>query len=98
MDESVNDEFSVDADLLKQQLETLANMKKGVSEANGDLRAKIKEILETAGYNKKALAIIRQIDAMSETQRADFLRTFEPMFDAMLQFAWQEDTEDMFAA
>jgi hypothetical protein len=90
-----NSEIGIDIDDLLGVLTELSDKAKGVSESNGKLRASLKSIIEERGWNNKGLAIIRQIDAMSETSRADFLRTFKPMFNAMLEAAWQKEMEDL---
>ncbi|WIY24241.1 hypothetical protein [Parasedimentitalea psychrophila] len=91
-----NEEFQVGASALQVQLDELADLGGTVSEANGDLRSLIKQIVDEEGYHKRALGVIREIDKMSETKRADFLRTFGPMLDAMRAGKWDTDTTDMF--
>ena len=91
-----NYDLQIDADALIAELEDLAQKKKAVGESNGELRKRISQILEQKGYHKSALAMIRQIDAMSRTSRNDFLRTFEPMFDAMLSAKWRDEQQDLF--
>lgn len=90
-----NDTPIINYDDLNNDIDELSGMAKAVSEANGALRSRLNTILETRGYNKKALAIMRQIDGMSETGRADFLRTFEPMLEAMLECKWRAAMADM---
>ncbi|NRB19897.1 MAG: hypothetical protein HRU33_20700 [Rhodobacteraceae bacterium] len=91
-----NEEFQVDASALQVQLDELADSGGTVSEANGDLRSRIKQIVDEEGYHKRALGVIREIDKMSETKRADFLRTFAPMLAAMRAGKWDTATPDMF--
>lgn len=87
----------VDYDQLQKDLDVLAQKQKSISEATGDLRAAIKNVLDTRGYHKGALSVIRQIDAMSDAKLADFLRTFEPLFDVMLSKKWRDKAQnDMF--
>ena len=76
----------------------LAQSAKAVAEATGSLRSKIKAILDDKGWNKKALGMIRTIDAMSDTARADFLRSFQPMFEAMYAGKWLSAKQDMIDA
>lgn len=95
MDGGISNEFAVDGDTLEGFLDELSNLKKSVSESAGDLRSRIKAILDDQGYHKKALATIRDIQAMSETQRADFLRTFNPMLKAMRDLQWDDEGADM---
>lgn len=91
-----NSNLEVDFSDLEQFLEDMANKKKTVSEAAGSLRSHLKGVLEETGWHKKAAAMIRDIDAMSETARADFLRTFEPMFDVMMGKKWRDEAMDIF--
>lgn len=93
-----NSEIDIDAGELQQLLDELESKQKAVSEANGTLRARIKEILDDTGWHKGALATIRSIANMSETKRADFLRTFEPMFDALMEAGWRQEMRDMLDA
>lgn len=92
---SISNEFAVDPKDLIEDLSNLSNLKDGVSEATGELRSQIKQILDSRGYHKKALAMIRDLDAMSETKRADVLRTFLPMLNAMRDAKWDSEMKDM---
>ena len=98
MSEQMTNEFDVYYGDLKKDLDLLADLKKTVGEHNGDLRSNLKHILETRGYHKKAMAIIRDIDAMSETERADVLRTLLPMMGAMNDGKWSGEGTDMLDA
>lgn len=80
---------------LKEDLRVLTDLMKDVGESTGTLRSNLKHILETRGYHKKAMAIIRDIDAMSETGRADVLRTLLPMMSAMNEGKWADEGKDM---
>jgi hypothetical protein len=91
-----NSKIEVEYEFLQQVLDDLANSKKSVSEANGKHRADIKEIVDKESWNAQALGTIRMINDKSETGRADFLRTFEPLFAAMKEGRWDEDTADLF--
>lgn len=82
-------------DELQGVLNELADYKDAVNEANGRLRAAIKAVLDEHGIHKGALATIRQIEGMSETARADYLRSFEPMFDAMLSHRWRDEQANL---
>ena len=84
-----NTEFKVDPAKLQGEIDQLNQLKKAVDERNGKLRAKIKLILETKGYHSQALAIVRKIDKMSETEMADFMRSFKPMFDELYEAYWK---------
>ncbi len=81
--------FVCDAPQLEKYVRELADKAKTVAERNGKLRARLKDILKKEGYHRVAMANIRQIDAMSETELADFMRTFKPMFEAMYAEFWK---------
>ena len=92
----MSNEFEVDTDALIGHLSDLAQSKKSISEKSGELSKQLERINETEGYEAQAMAMIRKIDAMSETKRADCLRTFVPMFEGMLLAKWRD--EDMLDA
>ncbi len=94
-EELSNSMMEIDGDELLQILHELDGKKQVVSEKNGDLRNAIKQVIEDHGWHKAALAQIRAIAAMSETARADFLRTFEPMFEAMNEMVWRQERLDL---
>lgn len=96
MPDGNNYDFEVDYDELIKELSELADLKKGVSSKNAELRSRLASILEQKGYHKRALATIREIDNMSLTARNDFLRSFEPMFDLMLSKKWRDEQQDLF--
>lgn len=85
----------IEYDELQSLLDDLSDKQRHVTEATGGLRARLKAILDEKGWNKSALGMIRQIENKSETARADFLRTFEPMFDAMVSKKWRDEMHDM---
>ena len=87
----MSNEFEVDTDALIGHLSDLAQSKKAISEKSGELSKQLERINETEGYEAQAMAMIRKIDAMSETKRADCLRTFVPMFEGMLLAKWSDD-------
>lgn len=89
-----NSEFSVSDTQLMAHLAEIESAKDEVSSASGDLRSTIKRILEDAGYEKGALQIVRDLDALSDTKLADRLRTLWPMLDAMRPH-WEERIRDM---
>lgn len=95
-DHKSNSEIDIDYGELQEILNELEDKKDTVSEATGALRSRIKAVVDETGWHKGALAKIREIDAMSETARADFLRTFEPMFDAMVSQKWRDEMQDLF--
>lgn len=87
-------EFDVNLDKLLQELGEIDRKKDEVSSSTGDLRSTIKGILDNSGYHKTALAMIRQINDMPATKKADCLRTFRPMFEA-LSPVWEREVQDM---
>lgn len=89
-----NSDFAVSDTQLMSHLAEIASAKDEVSSASGDLRSTIKRILEDAGYEKGALQIVRDLDALSDTKLADRLRTLLPMIDAMRPH-WDERIRDM---
>ena len=86
-----NNGFKADAKSLQNHLDALTLKQKDITSATGALRAALKEILEKEGYHKTATAHIRKVDAMSDTARADYLRTYKPMFEGR----WQNEMADM---
>ena len=90
-----NSEVVIDAAELQTILDDLSDKKRSVSEANGKLRESIKQLIKDSSWHPQALATIRSIDAKSETERADFLRTFKPMFDAMFAAYWEDELSDL---
>mgnify|MGYP001055750574 CR=1 FL=1 len=87
-------DFRVNIDTLLRELTEIKDKKNEVSSATGDLRSTIKGILENSGYHKTALAMIRQINDMPATKKADCLRTFKPMFEVMYS-VWEREVQDM---
>ena len=83
-DEPLSNEFTVDPVELQADLNKLKELKKASSEKSGDLGAHKTALVDRQGYHKAALDMCLKIDTMSETNQADFLRTFRPMFAAML--------------
>lgn len=90
-----NSEINVDYDEAQGLIDGLKDKQKAISEATGSLRSAIKQILDETGYHKSAFASVRAIDAMSETARADYLRTFAPLFDAMMEGKWLQERQDL---
>jgi len=91
-----NSQVDVDWNDLETFLSEMADKQRTVSEATGSLRSHLKTVLNDTGWHKKAAAMIRTIDAMSEEARADFLASFEPMFDVMLSKKWRDESMDFF--
>ena len=89
-----SEEFEVDLDKLLRELGEIEGKKGEVSSATGDLRSTIRGILENSGYHKTALAMIRQINDMPSTKKADCLRSFKPMFERLFP-VWEGQVQDM---
>jgi len=94
-DQGHNSNVELDIDELLSFLNELDDKKLTVNEANGTLRSRIKEILGERDWNKGAFADIRKIHAMSETARADYLRTFSVLFDGMMSEFWETEMRDL---
>jgi hypothetical protein len=94
MNEQTN--ITAEFDELQAFLDELAGKQKVISEATGALRSRLKIILDETGYHKGAFGMMRTIDAMSDTARADFLRTFEPLFACMMDGKWRGRMSDLF--
>lgn len=80
---------------LKGYLSELKNMLLSVNEENGKLRSRIKAILTKEDWHKGAFGDIRKIEKMSKTARADYLRTFKPLFDIMYEAEWKQEIGDL---
>ncbi|WP_412506189.1 hypothetical protein [Roseovarius sp. SYSU LYC5161] len=89
-----NSDFAVELSALLTDLAEIDEIKAEVSSANGDLRSTVKRILQDRGYHKGALAKIRAINDMPTSKKADFLRTFLPMLEA-IRPKWEEEVRDM---
>lgn len=73
----------------------LADMKQDITAATAKLRTRLKAILETKKWNKSAVAEIRKVANMTQTARADYLRTFKILFAIMCHEKWDNDLRDM---
>lgn len=89
-----NEAFMVDLQKLKSDLERIHNKKRASSESSSALGQLRKQVIEGLGCHKDAMTMIERIDSMSDELRADFLRSFEVMFGAMLPH-WKEQLQDM---
>lgn len=76
-------------------LSELSNKATSIAEATGTLRSAIKGHLDAKGWHKQALGLVRTVDDMSDTKRADFLRTFLPMLDMMMERKWRNAMADL---
>lgn len=90
-----SNQFKCDPKKLAAQIAGLADDQHAISQATGSLRSHLKAILDQEGYHSNAMATIRKIHGMNKTQRADFMRTFQPMFEAMNAAFWSKDMEDL---
>ena len=68
---------SVDTANLNADIAEMAEKAKAVTEKNGVLRELIKNKLDTRGYEKTALGMLRRIARLSDDKLADFRRTFD---------------------
>lgn len=91
-----NSTVTIDPNELRGVLDDLANSQRAVSEATGKLRSKLKGILDDTGWHKGALQTAKMIDNMSDTSRADFLRSFTPMFETLMAEKWEAEMADIF--
>lgn len=87
--------ISISHEELREILDGTKDTQRAVSEANGKHRQGIKTVIEERDWHAKAFGDIRKIDAMSETERADYLRTFKPLFAAMMDAEWEEQLQDL---
>lgn len=90
-----NSEIFVDIGELEGFLSDLEDQQKSITEATGKLRNTLKGILKDTGWHKGAFSAIRRISVMSETERADFLRTFKPLYEAMMEHGWADEMNDL---
>lgn len=86
---------NVEATELNNILDELAGDQKAISEATASLRSNLKSVLKDKGWNKAALAAIRGMHSKSASARADFLRTFDPMYRALLEAKWRDEMHDL---
>ena len=87
-------EFSLDLQKLRGSLDRIHGKATSSSESSSSLGQQRKQEVETLGCHKDALSMIERIDRMSDEKRADFLRSFQPMFDGLMP-QWDEDMQDM---
>ena len=87
----------IEYDDIREILDSLSGKKKAVDEANGKLRQALKEVINDRGFHDQAFAVIRKMDAMSETSRADFLRTFDALYGVMKRGKWDQEGSDLLA-
>lgn len=86
--------YECDAQKLRAALDVIHDKKRGSGESSQKLSKERKEQAERLGCERDALALIERVDGMSEEKRADFLRTFVPMFEALMP-DWEDKMRDM---
>ncbi|QDP64873.1 MAG: hypothetical protein Unbinned5081contig1001_30 [Prokaryotic dsDNA virus sp.] len=84
----------VDTSHINADIDEIATKAKSVSEKNGELRNMIKQKIDGRGYNAKALATLRSIQALSDEKLADFRLTFEAGYKEVI--GRREGQPDMF--
>lgn len=88
-------DLSIGFEDLRSILADIDDRKTTVGEATGRYRSHLKQILEEQTWNKTALGDILKINRMSETARADYLRTFRALFEVMCVNLWDDELRDM---
>jgi len=94
---AVQHEEGPDLSKLDADIQRVHKSAKPIQERTGEHRERIKQILDQRGYHKGAFGDLVKIDRMSETKRADFLRTFVPAFNIMAE-KWGADVIDLLPA
>lgn len=92
-----DEEFSVDAQQLRAELDRIHQKKQSSGEASSALGQYRKQVAESIGCHKDALAIIEKIDAMSDVKLSDFMRTFRVLYEVMAE-QWDDRVSDMLDA
>ncbi len=87
-------DIEIDAQALRGELDRIHDKAQSSSESSSTLGQQRKKAAETLGCHKDALSIIERIDNMSDDKLADFLRSFRPMYAAMMS-QWEEKLSDM---
>lgn len=93
-DTDITEEFTIDAQKLRAELDRIHGKKQSSGESSSALAQQRKMAAEGLGCQKDALSLIERIDGFSDDKLADFMRSFEPMFEAMLP-QWQDRILDM---
>ena len=88
------EEFVVDAQKLRAELDRIHQKGQSSREGSSALGQQRKAAAETLGCHKDALSIVERIDAMSDDKLSDFMRSFQPMFEAMHP-QWIDRISDM---
>lgn len=88
------DEFALDAQKLRANLDRILAKKKTSSEKSSQLGKYRKGVVDEMGCHKDSLSICERIHTMSPEEKGDFLRSFQPMFEALLP-QWTEEFTDM---
>jgi len=87
-------EFSLDLQKLRSNLDRILKKKQAGSERSSQLGKYRKSVVDELGCHKDALSIVERIDGMSPEQKADFLRSLQLMFEALLP-QWVEQFTGM---
>ncbi|WP_406646912.1 hypothetical protein QEZ52_00420 [Aliisedimentitalea scapharcae] len=88
------EEFTVDTQKLRGALDRIHGKATSSSESSSSLAQARKQEAESLDCHKDALSIVERIDKMSPDKKADFLRSFSPMFSALLP-QWEGEFKDM---
>lgn len=88
------EEFELDLQKLRSELDSIHQKATASSESSSTLGQRRKQAVEALGCHKDAMSAIEKIDRMSPDKKADFLRSFEPMFSGLLP-QWKDQYQDM---
>lgn len=95
-DITVPEDIAVDAQKLRAELDRIHGKKKASSESSSGLGQQRKKAAEGLGCDSDALSMIERIDGKSDEKIADFLRSFRPLYEAMLP-DWEARMSDLFS-
>lgn len=90
-----NPTIDISAKDLLELIREVGDMKDTVTEATGKVGARVKEIVKDNEWHKGAFGLIRKIEAMSQTERNDFLRTFDALYEILMENAWRTELDDL---
>lgn len=93
-DTEQNGEFTVDAQKLRNLLDTSHSMAQASSERSSALGQHRKSAAEAIGCHKDAFSICERIDKMSDDKLADFIRSFDVMYRTLF-VQWSDRIGDM---
>lgn len=92
--DTLHEEFEVDAQKLRSELDRIHDKATSSSESSSALGQLRKQVAEGLGCHKDALSIVERIDKMSDQKLSDFMRSFAPMYEVMAP-QWQEKIADL---